>query len=436
MLVLNGGTIDLLGTRLGSNVDANGSVVGAGVVAVGGSVRCQTETGYECLSVCTVCRDLYQPKDFNDNPSSTQPAAKASKGKGSMVIIVAILSLCCAFGGCIFCKFMKRDADSADEIEQNTSVRPLLAHARDDITQTAERRPLEQPGQYNAASIEMLDTSYDDGSRGHGIVPSSKENAVSSDRSSSSDSEKPDMASTQFILRSVMASSPAAIFVVDREMQIKLWSPGMSRLVPLLVTPVGGLLADLPFVTARSGLRLSSVLQQMVKVPEAPQTVQTVMLHLASRNGPVLLEMEANLLGTDDESLVVLTGCEVESELAGFIACESVPSESDQANQTSLADDSSTEAPSESARRLAHLHESAGATAVVASRVDKGQGAAKVVGRRRGIGIACYDEDGDGDDDASKDGHEASMVSSLTLPTIADRSESYPEHSESEGIGP
>jgi hypothetical protein len=103
----------------------------------------------------------------------------------------------------------------------------------------------------------------------------------------------------------------------------------------MLVEPAGGLLAVLPFVNPSSGRRLLKVVGQMLEAPDKHRHTQIVMLHLHTRTGRVLLEMEASVLGTHPKAFVVMTGCEVNSALAGLIACESLISESEIAPEAS-----------------------------------------------------------------------------------------------------
>ena len=116
---------------------------------------------------------------------------------------------------------------------------------------------------------------------------------------------------------SVMRSSPAPIFVVDCNMRIVLWSPGMNSSAPLLVDPVGELVLKLPFASARTETRFSSFLRQMFT--SGAENTHAAMLHIQTKNGPVLLEMAATPVGKASGKIIVLVGREVDSGLAGLI---------------------------------------------------------------------------------------------------------------------
>jgi hypothetical protein len=147
----------------------------------------------------------------------------------------------------------------------------------------------------------------------------------------------------QIRLQSVMGS-PAPIFVLNRDETILFWSPGMSIAAPMLLTPVGGRLADLPFVDPSAAATLHVVMRGLFDKDEdkgkdtnaaAPDENDddrfggtsfgntkktTVMLHLHTKHGPVLLEMVANSIGGESEPMIMLSGREVNPELASLMA--------------------------------------------------------------------------------------------------------------------
>jgi len=59
----------------------------------------------------------------------------------------------------------------------------------------------------------------------------------------------------------------------------------MSISVPTIVSPVGGLLADLPFASAQSGIRLEMTIRTILEA-QGDEHETTVMLHLLTQNGP------------------------------------------------------------------------------------------------------------------------------------------------------
>ena len=117
----------------------------------------------------------------------------------------------------------------------------------------------------------------------------------------------------------------------------------MELAAPTLVNPVGRHLLDLPFVNSSERTKLKKMIQHIFYEPAEHTRVRTVMLHLHTQNGPVLLEMRCTVLGTAgaasvdsalrrDELIIVLTGREVEESLAGLLVCESIISGDDDEN--------------------------------------------------------------------------------------------------------
>lgn len=91
----------------------------------------------------------------------------------------------------------------------------------------------------------------------------------------------------------------------------------MNSSAPLLVDPVGELLLKLPFASARAETRFNSFLRQMFT--SSAENTHAAMLHIQTKNGPVLLEMAATLVGKGSGKIIVLVGREVDSGLAGLI---------------------------------------------------------------------------------------------------------------------
>ena len=102
----------------------------------------------------------------------------------------------------------------------------------------------------------------------------------------------------------------------------------MSRAAPLFHSPVNGPLSALPFVNSRSKTRLAKIVHRLFnKGALGENPAETVMLHLSTTKGPVLLEMMARVVGTKSKPIILMAGCEVESSLATLIASESVISD-------------------------------------------------------------------------------------------------------------
>lgn len=99
----------------------------------------------------------------------------------------------------------------------------------------------------------------------------------------------------------------------------------MSSAAPMIEDPTDQLLTALPFMSPFSGILCHNVISHIVNEHEAPdsaENAQVLMLHLHAKNGPVLLEMAPTVVGTGHERCVVLTGREVNADLAGLISME------------------------------------------------------------------------------------------------------------------
>ena len=151
-------------------------------------------------------------------------------------------------------------------------------------------------------------------------------------------------ASVELVERSVMVksyeTSPAPVFVVGRDsMRITLWSPGMAIAAPTLRNPVGSLLSDLPFVKASDQARLDQFLRCIFEAPAEHDHAQTFMLHLRAKSSLVLLEMVAtHFFVRDSEPIIVMTGRQIDSDLAVLLASGTVIATSE-ANHDVLGDD-------------------------------------------------------------------------------------------------
>ena len=105
----------------------------------------------------------------------------------------------------------------------------------------------------------------------------------------------------------------------------------MSIAVPLVgVSPPDLPLGALSFVNVRARDQCQRVLAQLFDATamQEQKNVQ-IMLHLNTRNGATLLEMVANVVHSDSQLLVVLTGRQLDSGLAGLLQSTGSEEESD-----------------------------------------------------------------------------------------------------------
>ena len=102
----------------------------------------------------------------------------------------------------------------------------------------------------------------------------------------------------------------------------------MSVIVPLIGNPCNQLLEVFPFVHARARDQCLSAIRWVFDATAEQENVP-VMLNVFTLNGPALLEMVANIVRTENNALVILTGRAVDSGLAGFVYDSEPVTESD-----------------------------------------------------------------------------------------------------------
>ena len=208
----------------------------------------------------------------------------------------------------------------------------------------------------------------------------------------------------------------------------------MSRAAPSVHSPVNGLLSALPFVNSRSGPRLAKVIRRLFErglILDENQS-ETVMLHLSTTKGPVLLEMMARVVGPESKPVVLMAGCEVETGLATLIVSESVISDE---NKRSYRDNEGTGNDTGGLPSLREPNDHAPSAPETESR-DGGE--LRLLIEEAGCGLAhrtlpdeiysCHSErqsirEIESDDDDSGDGESnrssrRTSVSALTLPTV------------------
>jgi hypothetical protein len=284
------------------------------VVDLGGQAICHANE--DCLPFCTVCEEDSLPEP---------DASEASGVDSGVLLLVAALAVlpifvCGMLAGRKYLQsaHVERSRDPGIEMDgASTLLEPILDRSRVDVESTG-------------ASV------YD-------TLTTARKNATpETDRQSSSNGSDDSHAShgsgrvTDVLLQSVLGCSPAPIFVIGRNLHIMLWSPGMEIAAPLLANPVGRHFRKLPFVKKDEQAKLEIYFKRIFDEPGKHASVQTVMMHLYTRSGPVLLEMLSTVVSTEsvaglerDDLIIVLTGREVEHGLAGLIACESIVSGND-----------------------------------------------------------------------------------------------------------
>ena len=183
MLVLGGGTVELVGNTFESNYDAK--TLGVGVVNLGGQVQCDVE---HCLPVCTICLD----DGWETLSPTSHPAALPNNEQvGTLTAVVACVStlLVLVLVG-LFTVRRRLNATTS-------------ATCDDGLAQTGpERGSFELP--YTFGDSETLTSRLLDGS-----VETSP--------------DPPDPLVAYFAL---LRASLAAIFVVNQSLRVELWSAG------------------------------------------------------------------------------------------------------------------------------------------------------------------------------------------------------------------
>ena len=327
VVVDKGGTVDLVNSVLQSNSGATGSTDDGddGIVNLNGQVQCDAIIG--CLPVCTDCQDEEVMPSLPRTPPpvhESMPTASRHRetgGSASSHAIVA-LSLLCLLASSVIAvrwrfKFFAHQARD-EEVNDGVEINQLL---RVPITDT---NSLECPQSIAAVDID-IDTEVD---------------KVTRATTSPSEEEQSHIGNRVPLPWSAIRSSPGLIFAINREMRVVSWSlgaygsgrcgtmgftcvrlfvgTGMSVSVPLISDPRDLPLEALPFVHARTGEQCRSTIRQVFDATAEQENVP-IMLHFNTKKGPKLLQMVANVVRVEREALVVLTGREVDSGLAGLL---------------------------------------------------------------------------------------------------------------------
>ena len=334
-----------------------------GIVNQGGQVQCAS---MECLPVCTTCESVPSMAPTSHPTGSPQPNVKAGgeannspyriwlevAGSGVMVAWLLVIAMAvewrrhrtlCGFRG-----------TAVDELQVGQT------------TFSNYQRPLLGQEDAHPESVELVGCSV----------------MMSYER------------------------SPAPIFVVGRNgLCVTKWSPGMAIAAPALVDPVGSPVSSLPFVNPRDGRRFDRNLRRIFETPAEHDNAQTFVLHLRTRNGHVLLEMRADHLVTEAEPIVVMTGRQVDSNLACMMmAPESAVAPSESKYDANLNDEFDESGDRFRLRSVSEVGSSKGDDA-------NADGDDKDAVYRQLLG-----------DDAYREVTSASTISSLTSPTFSTHS--------------
>ena len=268
-----------------------------GIVNLGGQVQCAT---MECLPVCTTCEPVPSVAPTSHPTGSPQPnvTARGEANNSPYIIWLVVASLGALVAVVIVMAVEWRRRRRTLCGFRGTAVDELQVSQ---TTFSNYQRPLLGQEDAHPESVELVGCSV----------------MMSYER------------------------SPAPIFVVGRNgLCVTKWSPGMAIAAPALVDPVGSPVSSLPFVNPRDGRRFDRNLRRIFETPAEHDNAQTFVLHLRTRNGHVLLEMRADHLVTEAEPIVVMTGRQVDSDLACMMmAPESAVAPSESKHDAHLNDE-------------------------------------------------------------------------------------------------
>ena len=356
MLVYESGIIELFKSVFKYNYDDRSQGVdGTGIANLDGSVECDSDA--DCIQVCDVCRDEDETEEaeawwsppptpsYTPPPSQTSLADATTKARLFAVVWALVVGCLALLVGMTVALRRRRGCGDCGRTTPDAAPNRELS-----LCTTPEAAP--------SLELPLL-------GRADGLEP---------------ETEETEAGSVQLILRSVLNGSPAPMVVIGRDMRIKFWSPGMAIAAPTVEDPASTRLSDLPFASEGAGTRLFEEVERMFDDALAERgSGQPLMLHLRTQAGPVLLEMAANALVTASGPVVVMTGREVNPELASLM--------------------------------------------LVKGSCDAGH-------NRDAERKDAYDdeEDADGGDDCARSESKMSKISGVTLPTCYQRSEATHDH--------
>ena len=91
----------------------------------------------------------------------------------------------------------------------------------------------------------------------------------------------------------------------------------MAIAAPMIADPRDQHLGTLSFSSTHAKDQFQEMIRQAFDATDGGSV--TIMLHLNTKQGPVLLQMMANVVHTESDAAVILTGRELDSGLAGLI---------------------------------------------------------------------------------------------------------------------
>ena len=356
-MVQPGSSVAVLNSVFEFNFAAN-STDGYGIVNFDGRVQCDS-FDFGCQPVCTICcrrfcrddTDDYVAADYDDDDgdgadlriSPTLPRLVRFQPFPIGIVILLLCSSLCLLG--IFARKYRGCRNCA----------ALIRREHHGAIQLYTILPDESSVNYSLASNAVTRSSAQETDVEEIVHTDEGESEHTTNMDGHLDSAQQDPAADnlrplgwpgnrerslvtglpQSLPWSIMQASSAPIFVIGRSdmgIVIKLCSTGMSKTIPMHVDPVGRFLTDLPFVNARDGAKWQQNVIRIFEAPAEHDNARTSMLHLCTQNGTMLLEVTLDVFVTASESIIVMTGREVESGLAGLLrnhyGCSGTPSES------------------------------------------------------------------------------------------------------------
>jgi hypothetical protein len=268
---------------------------GIGIVNLHGQVQCDANVG--CLPVCTLCPGEEVPARPPTLPPTLPPREKLTPMPTTTTRTQTE---------------RKTDEFGGSDFFVGVAISTLCLSVVIAVVRRARRKASRSRGE----GIEVFEVTS--------LLTDLEFDKIPTDDAAASESKSVELTVRSDVMRSYEVS-PAPAFVVARSsMRIKTWSPGMAIAAPMRVIPVGWHISELPFVNAADANRLHRMLVSSSCDLAANDEHRTFVLNLYVQGRGVLLEMVAtHILGAESEPVIVLSGRELDSNLAGLMARES-----------------------------------------------------------------------------------------------------------------